>query len=252
MAEWSRETPWRQGHVLTDETVDKFGLRDAQAPDATLVVVISHDCDLAASLERDHEIELIVGRQIEKANGNFTHAKVPRLLHIEFTTADGGKFVELEATRKVCVPKTAFSDHEPRSDFRLDPAEQSTLQHWLGARYRRSAFPDAFEKRLNESGAGERLAKIMKPAGKHIRAVFFEVDGGNEVQRNEPTDTYALRIILLHISQPHGQESEAAALKAKNQIEAVFSNLFFKKVGIRLTQVAPTDCGLALVFAEGG
>ena len=28
--------------------------------------------------------------------------------------------------------------------------------------------------------------------------------------------------------------------------------LVYIQVGIRLTQVAPTDCGLALVFAEGG
>ena len=27
MAEWRRETLWRQGHVLDDKTVAKFGLR---------------------------------------------------------------------------------------------------------------------------------------------------------------------------------------------------------------------------------
>jgi len=161
MAEWSRETPWRQGHVVTDEAVDKLALRDAQAPEASLVVVISHDCDLAASPDREPEVELIVGRQIQKADGNFTHAKTPRVLHIEFAAADDRKFVELAATKKVRVAKELFADHQPRQEFQLGPAEQSILQRWLGARYRRSAFPDAFEKRLDSSGADKRLSRFL-------------------------------------------------------------------------------------------
>jgi hypothetical protein len=229
MAEWSRETPWRQGCVLTDETVEKFALRDARAPESTLVVVVSHDCDLAASPDKEPEIELIVGRQIEKADGNFTHAKTPRVLHIEFATPDGGKFVELSATKKVRVAKSDFADNEPRREFQLGPTEQSILQHWLAARYHRAAFPDAFVKRLNESDASARLTKILKPAGKHIRAVFFDVDDGNEVQRNEPNDSYALRIVLLYTSQPNSLESEAVALKVRDQIESAFEELFLNK-----------------------
>jgi hypothetical protein len=165
MAEWSREAPWRQGHVLTDETVDRFALRDALAPEATVAVVISHDCDLAASSDKEPEVELIVGRLIEKADGNFTHAKTPRVLHVEFATAEGGKFLELAATRKVRISKGDFADHEPRPEFKLGPAQQSILQRWLGARYRRAAFPDAFEKRLDKSGADRRLSRILKPEG---------------------------------------------------------------------------------------
>jgi hypothetical protein len=229
MAEWSRETPWRQGCALTDETVEKFALRDARAPETTVVVVISHDCDLAASTDKEPEVELIVGRQIEKADGNFTHAKTPRVLHIEFATPDGGKFVELSATRKVRVAKSDFAGHEPRREFQLGPTEQSILQRWLGARYRRAAFPDAFEKRLNESGASTRLTKILKPAGKHICAIFFDVDDGNEVQRIEANDTYALAIVLLYASQPNSRESEAVALQVGEQIESAFKELFFNE-----------------------
>jgi hypothetical protein len=229
MAEWSRETPWRQGHVLTDETVDRFALRDAQSPESIVAVVISHDCDLAASPDKEPEVEVIVGRLIEKADGNFTHAKTPRVLHIEFATAEGGRFVELAATRKVRISKTDFADHEPRPEFNLGPAQQSILQRWLGARYRRSAFPDAFEKRLDKSGADRRLSKMLKPVGEHIRGIFFDVDDGNEVQREEPDDTYALAIVLVYTSQPHGHESEALALKVKEQIESLFEELFFNE-----------------------
>jgi hypothetical protein len=151
------------------------------------------------------------------------------VLHIEFATPDGGKFVELSATRKVRVAKSDFADHEPSREFQLGPAEQSILQRWLAARYRRAAFPDAFAKRLNESGASAHLTKILKPAGKHICAIFFDVDDGNEVQRNEPNDSYALTIVLLYTSQPNSQESEAVALKVREQIESLFEELFLNK-----------------------
>ena len=44
--QWSRKTPWRQGHVLCAKARAATGLSHADA-DATCVVVISHDCDVA-------------------------------------------------------------------------------------------------------------------------------------------------------------------------------------------------------------
>jgi hypothetical protein len=83
--------------------------------------------------------------------------------------------------------------------------------------------------RLDKSGADRRLSKILKPEGEHICAIFFDVDSGGEVQRQEPEDTFVLAIVLVYTSQPYGHESEAAALKVKEQIEAAFKELFFAK-----------------------
>jgi hypothetical protein len=227
MTEWSRETSWRQGNALTDETVDKFGLCDPQSPEKTVVVVTPHDCDLAASPDREPDVEMIIGRLIEKADGNFTHAKTPRILHIEFTTQDSAKVIELAATKKIQIQKSNFVDEKPREDLRPDAGGLSILQRWLAARYRRSAFPDAFEKRLNDSRASEKLTKILKPVGKHICAIFFDVDEGKEIQRNDSDDAYTLAIVLLYTSQPDSKESEAVADKAKQEIESTFKDLFF-------------------------
>ena len=48
MAEWGRDTPWRQGHALTSKSSAALGLVPAEAADSKLAIVISHDCDLAA------------------------------------------------------------------------------------------------------------------------------------------------------------------------------------------------------------
>jgi hypothetical protein len=145
MAEWGRETPWRQGDIASQETGKKLGLGESG-----IVVIISHDCDLAALPNREPEVELIVGRQVEKAGGNYTHAKNVRTLHLEFRTSKGPVFVELTASNKTRVLKNALADEIPNSEFKLDPGNRSILQRWLAARYRRSAFPEEFEKRLND------------------------------------------------------------------------------------------------------
>ena len=46
MGEWDRRTPWRQGHILTAVTVANLRLVPEPNPDS-LVVVVTHDCDLA-------------------------------------------------------------------------------------------------------------------------------------------------------------------------------------------------------------
>lgn len=251
MADWSRDTPWRQGHVLSDEAVKKTGIADG-AP-GTIVVVISHDCDLAALPDKEPEAELILGRLVEKANGNYTHAKTPRVLHLEFTTRYGSKFVELTATNKTRLKKEVLADEVPRTEFDLRPGDHSILQRWLAARYRRAGFPDEFEKRLKDSGAADRLTKILKPAGQHICAIFFDVDEGTEVQRNDPEDPYSLAIVLLHTTQPNAREAEAVAQDLKGKIESAFQDLFFKKNN-RWTGIELVDCSVmsdeALTYAQ--
>jgi hypothetical protein len=231
MAEWSRATLWRQGRVFRDQTVDELNLRDPQMPGETIAVVISHDCDLAADPEKEPAVEVIVGRLIEKPDGNFTHAKTARVLHLGFVVSGQKKFVELMAVNKAAISKVVLADHSPVEDFQLDANGLSILQRWLAARYRRAAFPDAFEKRLKRSGTSDQLTRIIKPLEEHIPAIFFDVDEGHEVQREKQDDTYSLYIILLYASEPEAQEAERAALKAKQQIEDTFKAAFYDNEG---------------------
>ena len=51
MAQWNRDTPWRQGHLLGEDAMDALGLHHAAEAGQTLVIVASHDCDLAQASE---------------------------------------------------------------------------------------------------------------------------------------------------------------------------------------------------------
>jgi hypothetical protein len=83
-ANWTRHTPWRQGSVLPADASQALGLAHPETPDATCVVVISHDCDLANDdLQIEPEVEVIIGCHPQKADGNYFWAKAPRTIHLD-------------------------------------------------------------------------------------------------------------------------------------------------------------------------
>ncbi len=229
MVEWTRDTSWRQGHLLDAKAVSALGLKHPDTPENTVVVVATHDCDLAQEPHGEPNIEVIVGRTIavNEKDGNCTHAKTARRLHIEIG-GDASLWLELDATGKTFISKTQLASFMPRTGLRLAPQDHATFQMWLASRYRRSAFPDEFERRLTkETNLAEKIAKAVKPHGELLTGVFFDVDGGEEVARNGPDDTYMLDIIILHTAEPDFMAAEAAAVKAVAAIEKAFNDKLF-------------------------
>jgi lactam utilization protein B len=99
---------------------------------------------------------------------------------------------------------------------------------WLASRYRRSAFPDEFERRLiKESKLHEKIAKAVKPHGALIAGVFFDVDQGAEITRAGSDDTYTLDITILHAADPNFDAAEKAAETAAKAIEKAFKDKLF-------------------------
>ena len=220
MPNWKRNTPWRQGHLLTTETIEDLKLVHAQYPHDTVVVVVSHDCDLAQLPDRESYVEVIIGRKIKKLEGNNTHAKSARALHISFE-GDEELFAEFVATEKNKIRKDVLINYEPVTNYRLSPSDLATLQIWLASRYRRSAFPDNFERYLSESKLDEKIAIAAKKHGDMLTAIFFDVDEGREEEKG-PDDVYVLDIYLLHATEPDYLVAEKAAIKAKEAIVMAF------------------------------
>ena len=237
MVEWSRNTPWRQGQVLPEAAAIALNLSKD-----SIVVVISHDCDLTAAPDKEPVVEVICGRPVDdEDHGNFAHAKVSRTLHISFPCGEQTQWVELTATKKMSIPKEKLAEFRPRTDLCLEPAGNAILQRWLAARYRRAAFPDAFEKRLKATGLEGELTRILKHLGEHIVAIFFDVDDGREAIRTEVSDTYALRIYLLHSTEPDPEKAQAAAEEACRRIEVAFQKKLLAPTG-KWTLIELCDC----------
>jgi hypothetical protein len=227
MVEWARTTLWRQGHLLTEEAATTLNLKSTHP--RPVVAVISHDCDLAATPAKEPNVEVILGRLIDSPDGNFAHAKNARKLHIPFINENRKQqWIELIATEKSAVGKTELAAFVPRTDLSLDRAGHSTLQQWLARRYRRAAFPDAFENRLKENGLQEVLTDILKPLGEQIVAIFFDVDNGQEAVRTDPADTYALRVYIAYATEPDPVRAQAAAEEIRDKIETAFRQKLFE------------------------
>lgn len=229
MAAWARDTPWRQGNLLTDETATALGLAHPEHPGDTVVIVATHDCDLAQSPENEQMIEVVIGRRIDSMDGNYTHAKTARTLHSQFE-GDVPLFAEFGATGKQTVSKKELFYFEPQARQHLSPSGLASLQRWLAARYRRSAFPDEFELRLvSKTKLANKIAKAVKPHGALIIAVLFDVDEGQDRVRTDPGEAYVLDITLLHSVEADSEQAEAAAHTAKEAIQAAFKDKLFDK-----------------------
>ena len=220
MAVWARDTPWRQGHVLSSKAAK--ALVGEAGSDDMRVVVISHDCDLAQEEALEPNVDVLVGRQIASPDGNFSYAKNVRRLHLTFTAGDDHIVVELVAGNKTAVPKHSLADHQPEAALLMTVAERAILQRWLAARYRRAAFPDEFDRRLSETGLRDRLGKILKPTGSMISAIFFDVDDGEEITRTDINDPYKIAIYLLYSTELDPEQAEASADKAAKAIASAF------------------------------
>lgn len=226
MEEWSRNVSWRQGKLLQKEAIDALKLHSEDASEETIAIVASHDCDLAQDPSVEPNVELILGRLIEK-DGNFTHAKNPRKLHIGFVSGTP-LWCEFEATKKISVDKVELFRFAPRNDAELTFESLSAFQMWLGSRYRRSAFADEFERRLTkDTKLAEKIAKAVKPHGELIVGIFFDVDDGEEVAREGADDTYGLDIIILHAADPDFNAAEKAAQKAAAEIKKAFEDKLY-------------------------
>ncbi|MCL2657287.1 MAG: hypothetical protein FWD62_07640 [Betaproteobacteria bacterium] len=213
---------------MSDGAIKTLGLHHTTEPNRTIAIVATHDCDLAQPPESEPYVELVVGCLADK-NGNYTHAKNARKLHLEFA-GDMAFWAEFEATAKVAIEKTALNSFIPRSDAHLGPENHAIFQMWLASRYRRSAFPDEFENRLTlkEFKLHEKIAKAVKPHGELIAGVFFDVDEGAEITRDGPDDTYTLDITILHFADPDFDKAEKAATAVASTIEKAFREKLFE------------------------
>ncbi|HEX3939000.1 MAG TPA: hypothetical protein VHX43_15960 [Xanthobacteraceae bacterium] len=199
----AQNTDWRQGDVLTTEGARTLGLIHPESADDTVVVIVSHDCDIVQESDIEPIVEAIIGREIDKPNGNYLSAKSARTLHLPFTAgSDTSVIVELSATLKCQIEKSALLAQKPTATAKLSLDERRSLQRWLAIRYFRAAFPDVFVERLGRYGIEERIKKVFANSQTHLTAVYVDLDQDVEVERNGEDDLYTLSIYLVHAVEP--------------------------------------------------
>lgn len=240
--QWTRDTTWRQGHVLPTQAAHALELLHPSVPDATCVVVVSHDCDLANDdLAVEPDLEVIVGCHPAKPDGNFRWAKTPRTLHLEFSKTGTPALVELVATAKRSVPKAALAAFGPDVAYSLSGQGLAVLRSWLAVRYNRAAFPDPFVQRMGKLKVDKALAKLVEPQGALVSAIFFDVDGGKELDRADGS-AYELSIVLAYAPGADPDTAADVVEALANAVEQLFAAKHFDKATRQWTDIALKSC----------
>jgi hypothetical protein len=240
---WTRETQWRQGSVLAPGHVEKLKLVGRSHLLQKLVVVVSHDCDLAGDIEDEPKVEVIVASRIDKCLPDRTHAKNIRALHIEMTGSDGIFALELLAANKVSIPKMEMAGYSPAIDFSIGKAELDTLRIWLAARYKRATIPDGLQDLIKDIFA-DVAKKRDRPRA--LRGIWIDFDP--DLDKLEENEKYELWIVIVYSTFEQG--AERIAEETASQIGDKFRRKYLRDgnwVGLELRQceVRP-DTGFSL------
>lgn len=210
-----------QGDVVPSEAVDDWragGWVPAEwDAHADWLVVVSHSCDLAAAdVEAEPWAEVVRGRTDAPADGNLTWGKNPRTLQID--TAPGSP-VTFSVHDRARVPKHELQAHGPDRDRRLDTRERRCLAQWLGKRYVRAAFPDAFNDRVRP--VTSRLRRHLKKAGGAVIGGLYVLLNSDD----ELPDEVPYEMVLRGVMAVEDHESPKRRAEALATMQAVAAEL---------------------------
>jgi hypothetical protein len=219
--QWRRDTPWKQGSVVPAETFVTLGIVQGGPESSDILIVISHDCDLAEDdLEIEPFVELLWAQTVPSAEPDFTHAKSPNTLDLEIRFEYGVRALRLKAYSRLTLPKSKLSGVQPDSRFVFDEKSRGILQSWLAARYKRAALPDALYSHL--SAIRRTLQEIGKRSPHAIVGFFIDHDPVGET--TDPEEPYELWITVVYDHSIPGAEHVAveAAQKIRTRLERKF------------------------------
>ena len=230
MTSAGRCTKWRQGHVISRSDAIGLGVLAADCDERCLAVVVSHDCDLAASIDKEPMAEVIPGRQVARNKG-LTRGKVARRLHLAYRLGQGAAFVELQAPAKRQISQEELRRLDPCREWELGEGGLQILRRWLAIRYQRAAWPEAFGARLDAASIHRGVEVIMQEHGEHVVALLAKILGDPQAEHGEGV-SYDLEFAILYAS------SEESALEQAKAARAALEDLFAEggRVGIRLQE----------------
>jgi hypothetical protein len=207
-----RDTTWRQGAVFT--------LPNEQGDDV-LGVIATHDCDICADSSIEPSLEYIPAIPADKLDGNLTFGKHPRTLHVTVINDNNGEqIVELDVRARLAIDKNAFFNRAAFYSHQLQSRDVVVFRRWLSARYGRSAFANAFEDQMRRVTG--RIDRLAQNRGTGIRALYFDVDENQLMERSAADAPYELAIYVVYPSDTRDEDAESFA----TALADIFKNEF--------------------------
>jgi hypothetical protein len=141
---------WRQGDILPADARQAIQSHiDVELFHNDCCIIASQSCDvLCADFAAEPAVELVIARPVAgAADGNYTFAKNARRLHLEVLIDTEPRIYEALANERRSFPRHHLATYAPDTRRRLSADTTEQIVQWLVSRYRRKAFPDAFNAR---------------------------------------------------------------------------------------------------------
>jgi hypothetical protein len=163
-----------------------------------LAIVVSHDCDIDASADKDSLVEFIPLRMVKKLDSAKTHTKSARSLQFEAKGNENNQtgLFEAEAPSKFSVKKPLLWDQSFLRPYSIGPEQLLELVDWLSTRYRRAALPNEFENRYKR--VRDQFWGLIRNFNHELLAVLLLFDEGQEKRECKKDEPYVLSILLIH------------------------------------------------------
>ncbi len=190
----------RQGDIFTVEVGLLRPISSCVSEHASAsqtVIVLSHDCDIDASEEKEPYIEVISLLLPDKTDSRMTHGKNARCLYLTaFSAKDGGpQHVRLDASSRFTVMKSDLWDRSFLRPFVLQADGRAELADWLSARYRRAALPNEFVKRFDK--VADSFWSAVADFNHEVSAVLLSFDEGQEGRDLPAEEPYTISVFLV-------------------------------------------------------
>lgn len=167
-----RRNKWRQGAVFSALTVPSQLLPQLDK-DKSHWVLLSHDCDIIHhDLENEPHAEVIALSVNRRRDGNLLYGKNPRRLQIQSDVA--GHCFEFHVNSRRFISRRCLADFQPEDAVALSSEQVHALASWIARRYVRTAFPDAFNDRLQPINS--ELIRVLKGEGEWISGIYVAME----------------------------------------------------------------------------
>lgn len=227
---------WKMGACFTRSSCPELvsSMAENHAQDESFVyIAITHDCAIInPSLEAEPFLEYIVARPVVKLNGNYTHTKNQRKLHIELDNQDAQSPFELNIFDRATLSRALLLQNKPAQHIFLKDSHKATLVRWLANRYMAQALPDQFEKRIDS--VRDKLNKLLsKPEANGMLAFYINLDNNDELAIDQD---YKLTVALVY------EDAACNKLIDQDQLDNYVNELktvLQKAPGLDVSEVVP-------------
>jgi len=211
---------WRQGSYLPRVLIDRLVTNSVLIPSYTIglndqVILISHDCDInyRGSIKNEPNCEVLLARHIKKRETPKRHGMSTR--YFQFCE-DSKNWHQIWSAERFFIPRESLSGFDPSGQ--LSPDNLRRLTYWMANRYKRAAFPNAFDLRLRPKESN--IESCLREKGTYIKDIYLRVSDDEIEDFTVPYQI--LGIALMDDADYQIQERRQLSIDAVDDLTQIF------------------------------